>query len=112
MYRTPLLLSFIVGSCLDFGRLFVLVLVVGSSRLVVVVAVLGVLLLTTVLLIVLEEPADHPRIPARTSRVFGCLVFPSDQVAISRRATLSTAASLVCQLRKSPGLPPSDSSVL
>ena len=40
MHRTPLLLSCILGCCLELGRLLVLPLVVGSSRLAVVVAIL------------------------------------------------------------------------
>ena len=67
--RTPLLLSFIVGSCHDLGRLFVSVLVVGSGRLaVVVLVVLADQFLESLL-----------TIPARTSRVFGWSGFPSDQ---------------------------------
>ena len=36
MYRTPILLSCILGSGLDLGRFLALLLVVGSSRLAVV----------------------------------------------------------------------------
>ena len=93
VYRTRLLPSFIVGSCLDDGIFLLLLLVLGSSRLA-VVAILVVLvdqLLKGLLTIpartspVFVRPAVASNCPVERSlssrgrRFFGCQGFPFDE---------------------------------